>query len=896
MRLKKTLATVLSLAMLLSLTADFFTFAVSAEQVEKPYAEQVADELWANAVIAEVEVFALENGNWDSNARINLGGYSQNWGNQTKDLASQTSGNGKSFFTSGTLSYSKDTGEFVLKDVQTAIDGISFYFKSNYEDASRNGGIKIDFQNCDVKVGIELAGENKASKDGATPLILHSSTDATIRLSGGNCLRNQNGGTVFYGGLNVIADAGAGGYHALNIVGASAVGKGYPIVVGCASSEFKGGGGNGAIIENRSGSIIFCGNGTATVTNTGSGTGFNGVLINNQAKQNSSVQILENANVAVNTVTGNAISNFSGQDAGNVSILANTSGTVKIRESGAKITAWNHAAVYAQNGAIRVLSGKLLVDFCIAEYSGACGIAIAGNNGGQDTDGGVYVANDAEVVVNAVSTADATNTRMAGIWTNYGYIKVSDRAKLTVRYEQKGKGWTNEFTALNVKTGALSIQNSAKVFVTGFNNTSVIGGDLIRVQYDTAFDSNATKKAYWQQNGGIHITGGQLEANGPAAVLNGPTNTTYNSLSHISGGVISLRDTRSSGNLYPFGYNPDAPSDTGRRSTLSNQVYAGPIRLNNAYIDSTSPYYNKPNARSNGTCGNAACSDWLYWGAGASYSYYDGIQENTDFFGDLTTNHNLFSDAQTFIVPTSGTFAFAADNLDAVGAFSSGSVVNVPAAVANPAVTLNVISDAEANEAASKTLVLPNVADVSAASDDTLAKGAASVSGFETVGAQIRTEGKTALRFVFRVSDQALSSVQNVSYGSLVAQADAVKAGEVLRMPAVSGTIAKGSVAVVPAVNTFAEFSGYTYYTAAVTGLLEANAEDTVLLTRPYISYEQDGVNYTYYYVESAVPSVGAVVGGGYAVSMKAVAEALVSGKYGESAENIEKIKTMFGM
>ena len=251
--MKKTLAIVLSVVMVLALCAGMFSFAA-----EKGYAETEADKLWAAATtVKSTKVLITVNG-----AKLWLNG-------ETAETSLATLA-GTEF--TGTLA-----GSVAFKDGVLTLNGVKCTVDKE--------GVATDTQfaiTSDASLKIVLKGEKgstayikcqnngdftdkagtKTTKAVGSHLI-YTSDDGVIVKGAGNTGRAK-GSIVVYGNIGFQIDCGKG-YDAFIIDTNCApadivIGNSVPSTA-CGSDQ--------ATIENRSGNIIFCDNADWTVTHTG---------------------------------------------------------------------------------------------------------------------------------------------------------------------------------------------------------------------------------------------------------------------------------------------------------------------------------------------------------------------------------------------------------------------------------------------------------------------------------------------------------------------------------------------------------------------------------------------------------------------------------------------------
>ncbi len=606
--MKKTLAIVLSVAMVLAMMAGMFTFNTFAEV--KPYAEQQAEALWAEATKA---------------TELNFGGIVVQNNTTDMDLAAAKA----DLFATGTLTF-KD-GVLTLKNV-TLVEGKTFAV------CEANGGMKVDFTGADINVAFKATAGTVPAK---SHIIVTSSDGHDLKLPSGNAIRSNNGAVVTYGPMGLDIDAGSGGYDCI-MVGNAGKTVAYPLILGNTGGTVLTAGGTGPAIESRAGDIVICGNGDFTFKNTNAAyTGSAMAFRWPEQVKNAALRITEAANVSFETVGGEAIRHEGPVDAGKDAIVIDTTGTVKFTTTALNVNNWGQGnVVTVQQGAVKIAS-KVLIKMNIDAYVGGCGCAFYLNNAGLDTAAGLYLSDNADVAISLVS--NAAKVRTTGVWVNYGVVDVSDNAKFTVRYEHNNTVTTN-FSAVVIKIGRFNISDNARVYFHGINNgsTDVSGQKAIDIQAgqtDTTksdFEACSVARKFFGDNGGLHVTGGQLEVNAPSDFINYPNHKEARGGSHFSGGVVSVQDVGGKGK-YLFPQNLDQVSDT-RYNKVEKAAYCGPVTLDDGTkVVEGHADYNQIGRRS----GNVA--EYLYAATGATYIPYDGIAANADFFGTVATAHNDFS-------------------------------------------------------------------------------------------------------------------------------------------------------------------------------------------------------------------------------------------------------------
>ncbi len=598
--MKKTLAIVLSVAMVLAMMAGMFTFNTFAE--EKPYAEQQAEALWAEATKA---------------TELNFGGIVVQNNTTDMDLATAKA----DLFATGTLTF-KD-GVLTLKNV-TLVEG------KTYAVCEANGGMKVDFTGADINVAFKATAATVPAK---SHVIVTSSDGHDLKLPAGNAIRSNNGAVVTYGPMGLEVDAGSGGYDCV-MVGNTGKTVAYPLILGNTGGTVLTAGGTGPAIESRAGDIVICGNGDFTFKNTNAAYTGSAVAFRwPEQVKNSALRITEAANVSFETVGGEAIRHEGPVEAGKDAIVIDTTGTVKFTTTALNVNTWEQGnVVTVRQGAVKIAS-KVLVKMNVNAYTGGCGCAFYLNNSGKDTAAGLYLSDNAELAISLVS--NAANVRTTGVWVNTGVVDVSDNAKFTVRYEHKNTFNIN-FSAVVLKVGRFNISDNARVYLHGINSGTKDSSGQKAIDIQAGGDGEAAARAFFGDNGGLHVTGGQLEVNTPSDFINYPNNKEARGATHFSGGVVSVQDVGGKGQ-YLFPQNLDQVTET-RFNEVKNAAYCGPVTLDDGTkVVEGHADYNLMNRRS----GNVA--EYLYAATGATYVPYDGIAANADFFGNLTTAHNDLS-------------------------------------------------------------------------------------------------------------------------------------------------------------------------------------------------------------------------------------------------------------
>ncbi len=618
--MKKTLAILLSVAMVLTMMVGMFTFNVSAAE-EKPYAEQQAETLWAEANKAEsVKVDSVELNNGD-----------------TKNLATAK----PETFVSGTASFNDgflQLNNVVLQEGKTRI-GIRAL-----------GGLKVDFTGADLYAAICSEGQKiedvaHANLPEKSHLIVTSSDGHALLSNGGNALRTNKGALVTYGPMGLDVRETNNGWDGVCTANYTAESATYPMILGNTGGTYVSVNGAGGTVSCNTGDLIFCGTGDFTVVNENDTA--SGVAIR-ASHNNGSIIIRDSVNLTVRTVGGNGIYNTGSQSVGNTAIDISTTGTVTVAQSAVVVSSWQSGAISAGQGSVKI-SSKVLMNAAIGTYTSGCFCAFNLQNSGKDTAGGLFLSGNAEVAVNIKNEKTFTKgVRMVGTWINYGILDVSDNAKFTVRYQHDAKIQSN-FSAITIKIGRMNVSDNAKVYLHGINNgPSVVGSSSSSVianakaiEIQRGDDTNTTEvslRAAFGDNAGLHVSGnGQLEVNTVGDPVNYGDHSTLRGGSHFTGGIVSFKDRDGSGK-YIFPQDLNQQNDN-RYNVISNIQYAGPVTINvtQKVTPSDTSYYNQYNKRS------GEVDEYLYFANGASYVPYDGIAENAAFFGELSTIHNDFA-------------------------------------------------------------------------------------------------------------------------------------------------------------------------------------------------------------------------------------------------------------
>ncbi len=279
-QMRKILAIVLSFAMVLSLTAGFFTVSSGAD--ETPYAEQQAEALWANATKAKnmkmtfgsAEAFVIEN--------------------NTSELDLATAR--PDLFAGGTLSFSD--GVLTLKNVayaatQTATPLIQ-----------ADGALNVDFTGANLKATINLSGGYTTVPN--QHIIITSSDGSDLVTTVANTMRTSTGAIVTYGPMGIDIKTSA---HD-NII-TSTIDKTtamYPMILGNTGGTVLHSA-SGPAVDVRSGDLIICGSGSFEIKNTKTSENASTAMAVRWTQNitDAHIVIKESANVKVETAYANAI-------------------------------------------------------------------------------------------------------------------------------------------------------------------------------------------------------------------------------------------------------------------------------------------------------------------------------------------------------------------------------------------------------------------------------------------------------------------------------------------------------------------------------------------------------------------------------------------------------------
>ncbi len=606
--MKKAISLILSVALLLSLTAGFCVLNLSA--VESPYAEEQAQILWTEANKATSAAFFFSD---DTYYTIP---------NNTTDLKAARG----DLFSSGAVTF--QNGVLTLTNVS---------YVENPETTPTiyaNGGLKVNLVGGDLEVNLRVVQEETLdyTPGAKSPLIVTSPDGSALISTSRQCLLADSGAIVTYGPLRL--NFNTSGADCVMVSGAT---LDYPIILGNTGESLLSAGLFKPTIESRSGSIIICGSGNFTVKNTNivtSSTECSAVYVNENAAKNAAIKVMESVNLTVETVGGSTVNCSAAADKGHTAIDISTSGTVKLSSSSLNLTGVeNGNLVYAKYGSIRV-SSKVLAQLTVGKRADRCGAAFFSDNDGGDFDAGVIFYGNADVAVNVLS--NVANAKVTGIWVDTGVVRATDNAKLTVRYEHQNTVSGN-FSAMVFRVGALSISDHAKVYLYGSNSGSGDVSDEAVLVFQGGTVNETAARNHFKDNAGLHVSGGQLEVNASSRFVLYGFLTNMRGGTHFTGGLVSVKNPAPSGkDLFPSSLTE--VSET-HYNIVENAAYCGPVTLfdGTKITEDKADYYNKGEKYS----GDVA--EYLYAAADASYVAYDGISENADFFGNLSTKHNDFS-------------------------------------------------------------------------------------------------------------------------------------------------------------------------------------------------------------------------------------------------------------
>ncbi len=630
--MKRRIALITSIVLVLAATVCVFAFPASADV---PYAEQKAAELWASNDVVKATQVVIGN-----------------------ELISLTDG------TSGTLAvggtYEVSGGKLILTDVGSRLNGTKAVV------SPVDGGLYVVINNDGKEAPLEFKSDrvNNAWKNaildetnpvtpevatqtygGHMPMILSSDNGAVLT----GRVENNHGEIIIMGKMGMNYDQNS--YHTLIIRSFEFTvtnadesktthvfndASGYDIVLGGTGTLSMKGKGGGAIVENRSGSIILSGAATVNIENTYVVNGFSGtgIVINGAAKENSSVQIIEDVNLNV-TIAGGLGINLEQPISGAVdSFVINTTGTVKVDASFVSRNEWV-GAIRLKDGSFRMKKGTLLINAnCIGFEPQSVSspawtyrpFGILVFNSAQNDEVG-YFQEGGEVVVNSQETATTppekgTNYAQGIALWHSGVMDVSGDSKLSIRTEgTQISGSPIIIGSSGSATGSLNLTGNAKVYVeqAGAKNS----WNCIEIKAD---DKNTE---YWTGKTGVKIAdNAQLEvlASNYGVVSN---TQAYGRTYDISGGTVLIRTATK--NI--FGCNPD---DSSAHSTILDNSYkfVGPLDGNGDSANHRAAYQENPSGE--------LARGWAYFGNDSTYSYYNGVQQHAaDMTGwDALTSAN----------------------------------------------------------------------------------------------------------------------------------------------------------------------------------------------------------------------------------------------------------------
>lgn len=262
--MKKTLAIVLSVMMVLSLCTGMFSFAA-----EKGYAETEADKFWGEAVKANAITLQIGAALVDVNKAVT----DAKIADLVKDVevlseAEKTAGN-VTFAYEGSISFDAN-GNLTIKGAK--VTKTTKATEEGKEDTVNNYGLLIH-ANGGLKVVIEkgftgsirgLDHKNAAGEDVKVPakshLIVTAADHSTWNMPA-NGIGWDNGNVVVYGDVRLAGDAGTG-YDCIIVRNNTKTDgsaphkeKGWSLILAPEYATFKGDGANG-LVENRSGAIV----------------------------------------------------------------------------------------------------------------------------------------------------------------------------------------------------------------------------------------------------------------------------------------------------------------------------------------------------------------------------------------------------------------------------------------------------------------------------------------------------------------------------------------------------------------------------------------------------------------------------------------------------------------
>ena len=640
--MKKTLALVLSIVLVLTAAICVFAFSASAD-----------------ADLATTEANKIWNAATNKATKVLISGTSASKGTEAVSVASPAEGNLADLnvgFTGGTYKFAD--GVFTVTN-PTFADG-----KYGHIIASGAAG--------DLKVVINGTWKGVVRNDYSdkgSDLLVTSETGGKIVSAAANTIRSY-GDLVLYGNIGlevtctgqaIVKDADENGGQTILAPQAGAT----------ITTENGKSGENPAYwpsIDIRSGNLTFAGTGKITVNNNSKR---DAITSNTAAIVVPGVlKITEDVDLAVNTVALTPILSTLKATASAASdgVVFDGNAVVKLKATDFHGLAWGkNNALICSDASVRVAgNAKVLASMHLAQQSAGAAVLINVSNAGGPSghrDNGVFFEDNAEFVGKMTIVDSITSPYAVGLWVNNGLVESNDNAKVTVDLPNVGgNAW-----AVNLKLGAFRVNDAAKVRLTGPKYTLRI--ELNKSTWPTTTEND---RAYWLENMGVQVTGGQLEVvslNGltvdtvqqDAAVLN---KLHLTNRFKFTGGVVLLNPKN---NNYAFGTYGHEAAD------FANYAFIGNLSRE------TSATWSQNQFDRMWTAGSMP-STWGYFAKDAAYTYYNGITENVDFFGaaanEETTIVNVTYDnagkaTYKYTMPTKANYKIG----DGVIAYNKGDVI-----------------------------------------------------------------------------------------------------------------------------------------------------------------------------------------------------------------------------
>ena len=416
-----------------------------------------------------------------------------------------------------------------------------------------NGAVKIV---CNGG-GPRLMIEDDPAVSKYSPILITSDQGTVVR---SERLHTQDGDIVIYGnvGFNMYVNYGAGAVvdathkNGLAIKGEGCKKKGYDIIIGGQKDTSFSGYATAqlGIVDNQSGSIVFCGTATSTVTNyfndffklDGSNAP-TAVRIASTASSDAQILFKNDGAVNITTKRGNALrTNFDNSptateknssftynsatytqtyneySSSNDAILFEGTGQVKLKTEEDFVYNWVQGVgvIYTNQGNVRVRNNaKVVVNEKLTHYAvapddaGGCGVGININNQADNIHVGLYVEDTATLVVYAEgATSTAKDTELATTFAAVEKDATYATSVLNSNEERLAGTWVNygrivvsdtaNYTTYAYRTGGSTDQCSGAVIKVGAFFQS--GTPNVRIVSDRA-DTKANGTGLEMQTG-----------------------------------------------------------------------------------------------------------------------------------------------------------------------------------------------------------------------------------------------------------------------------------------------------------------------------------------------------------------------------------------------------------